>query len=429
MTKALTRIGYGRGDAKGYSFLMTDAKADTDLQRPVSSLPDEMWDVIIVGAGPAGSTAAIHLARGGHRVLLLDKERFPRDKVCADGLVADAIRCLRRAGLYDTVRAAAQQADRAVVFSPSRHTFKVPGEYLVLKRREFDCLIAREAAHSGAVFCHGAIDEIQIESNGSVRCSVSGDDLAVRSRIGVVATGARVGLLKRLGMLNRPRASAVAVRCYIRSSYTIDHLIVSYDRSIIPGYAWIFPLGNNVYNLGCGVFFRDGSGRCANLRTMLDVFGREFPPARNLVQDGEQVSPLRGAPLRCGLKGTKPLGEGNLLAIGETIGATLPFSGEGIGKAMETGELAAEVIHEALDSGDLGRLREYPARLRKGLEPRYLAQQVADDWLSKAWLNDLVLRRARRSKYLTDSLTGILNESVDPRKVFSLYGMLRSFWG
>jgi flavin-dependent dehydrogenase len=116
------------------------------------------------------------------------------------------------------------------------------------------------------------------------------------------------------------------------------------------------------------------------------------------------------------------------LAIGETIGSTFPATGEGIGKAMETAELAAEVIDDALGSGNLGRLQEFPDRLEARFRLRYRGYEVAEHGLAQAWLHDLVARRARRSQFLQQAIAGIINETVDPRTVYSWRGVSGSFW-
>ena len=140
------------------------------------------------------------------------------------------------------------------------------------------------------------------------------------------------------------------------------------------------------------------------------------------------VSPLRGATLRWGLKGTNPNGPGNLLAIGETIATTYQMTGEGIGKAMESGEIAADVIHAALESGDFSGLSRYPVRLKQELEPRYLGYKIGERWLARPWLSDFLARRAQKSKFLRDSMAGMMTETIDPRTIFSVRGVLKSFF-
>lgn len=393
-------------------------------------VPQHVWDAAVVGAGPAGSMAALRLRDRGRSVLLLDRRDFPRDKACGDGLIPDSLRVLRRVGLDGAVRAAGKASTRSLVFSPSRIEVEVPGDFVALRRRDFDAILAAEAARRGAVFAHGRVTAIEPGGDGrddAATLEVAGNGSPVRARTVVLATGADVSLLDGQDMVRRSSPSAFAVRCYVRSELEIDELILSFDREILPGYGWIFPLPERTYNVGCGVF--EGSRRSSriDLRATLDRFLSTFPLGRDLLRSGEIVSPVKGARLRCGLNGTH-LVRSNLLAVGETVGTTFPFTGEGIGKAMETGELAADVIDEALSCADMRRLLDYPRRVEAGLRAKYRGYQVAERWLARAWVSDLVARRIRRSDYLRGAVAGIVAETVDPKAVFSPRGLVRSLW-
>lgn len=405
---------------------MAGSFTESGLQLPVERIPERLWDVVVVGAGPSGSICALHLARAGAAVLLLDRESFPREKVCGDGLIADALKALDRAGLLDIVREKARATTIARLYSPSRIYNDVAGEFLTLPRIELDAITAAAAQSAGAVLAQGeAVDVSQVADGVAV--DLVGRAEAVRARVCVVATGGqRLGLMKKLGLVQTPEPYALALRCYVRSTQVIDKLIISHDRSILPGYGWIFPMKGDSYNVGCGAARQPGKPFALNLRTEFEKFVTQFPLAKALMDHAIEATPLRGAPLRSNLSGAKPVGVGPVLCIGEAIGSTFPFSGEGIGKAMETGEIAAELIVRALEQNEPALLAQFGEILETRLRAKYLGYRTAEKWLSSAFLADLVARRAQTSPYLQECMAGVVNETVDPRDVFSLKGILKS---
>lgn len=391
-------------------------------QVPVTAVERNDWPVVVVGCGPAGAIAALHLARRGVPVLVLEKERFPRDKVCGDALMPDALRALARAGVLDKVRARSASANNLEVYSPSRFAVDIPSETLILRRRELDALVAEGASRAGATIAHAAVRSL--ESDGRwARLGVVGRSAPLTASIVVLATGADIRLLRQVATVQSLAASAIAVRRYIRSAARLDRLIVSFDRSIVPGYAWVFPLPNGEYNVGCGIVYAHASRRL-DLSARLDAFVGEFPAAREVMRLATCVEPLRGAPLRSGLTPICRMHATNILAIGENIGATLPLSGEGIGKAMETGERAAEIAAGALDRGDLSVARELSTYITT-LRPLYDAYLAGEAWLARPWLNDVVMRLVCRSAYARRAIAEIIDETTDPAAIFSLQGMAR----
>ena len=381
-------------------------------------------DVAVVGCGPAGATAALHLARRGLDVVAVDRHAFPRDKICGDALIPDSLRALERASVLGRVQARSRHARRLLMYSPSRIEFGIDTSVLVIKRRELDAMLVEAASDAGATIAQGDVTGIE-PVNGHAVVRMRGNGTAIAARVIVLATGADVRLLGALGMVHRPRASGVAVRCYIRSKARVEDLVLSFDRSIVPGYAWIFPLRDGEYNVGCGVAH---NGHRLNLQRTLDTFLREFPAARELHDRATSISPLQGATLRTGLTGATSYRPPNVVAIGESIGTTFPLSGEGIGKAMESGERAADVVATALERNDLSHLATLPHEIEK-LRPMFTGYRTAERWLARPWLNDLIARLARRSTYAQRALSAILDETVDPREIFSLRGLWKMITG
>ena len=399
-----------------------------EWQQPLSSIEDRNWDVVIIGAGPAGAIAAVHLADAGLQVLLLDKDHFPREKICGDGLLADAVKCIDSVGLGERVRRHGHVMHQVNIFSPAGIEIQLGGIFITIKRYVLDAMIAQRAVDAGAVFARGKVNQIIEKPDTTVSLSADGISPEINARIAIVATGANLTVLKKMGRFSVPKPTAVAIRCYVRSSAGPDNLVVSCNKGIVPGYGWIFPLGNNEYNIGCGALIEHLLRDRMNIRKMFRNFLDHFPVVRKLMQHGSTTQPLRSAVIRSDFIGASPFTRGPLIMVGETIGTTLPVTFEGIGKAMESGELAAEFVIKALGSGDLNVLKEYAQHLSDRLKPRYRAYRITQNWISKDWMLDFIFRRARKSDYFIEGLAGIISETHSPREVFSLPGIAKSFW-
>jgi menaquinone-9 beta-reductase len=384
-----------------------------------------VWDVVVVGAGPAGAMAALHLAGGGARVLLLDRRDFPRDKTCGDALLPDAVRCLERAGIWETVRARSAEYRSARIVSPSGVELRIDGDFATIRREILDAVVVDAAVASGAVFRKAHVTGVELPTDGPALLRLDRMSAPERATLVIMATGADVSLLRPLGMVRRPGPSAVAVRRYLASPLPLEELIFSFERACLPGYGWIFPLGQGTFNMGVGLFGQTSSAQ-ANPRQLFDRFVREFTSARELVGSGEFIGSLHGALIRSGLSGVEPV-RGPVLAVGETVGTTFPFTGEGIGKAMESGEMAAVAVIAALSDQGSNGLEGY-ARSLDRMRQRYRGYRIAERWLSRPWLADLLARRAQRSVHIRRAVAGVVAETEDPRAVFSVGGLIRSAW-
>lgn len=387
------------------------------------SLERSAWDAIIVGGGPAGAMAALHLARSGQRVVLFERDAYPREKVCGDALISDSIRALERASLLHEVKARAVETTYLRFFSPSEFEVVIPTRALVIKRIELDAMLARAAVDAGAVVVQGTVESVKPGEPASIR--IRHRDTPLQARIVILATGADIRLLTALGMVSRSEPSVITLRRYVRSKEKIDHLIFSFDRDLAPGYAWLFPLPNGEYNIGCGTAY---GGTRGDLTATLDRFLHDFSPLRHFTNAITHMDPVKGAVIRSGLKGATVWHPPNVIAVGEAIGTTFPLTGEGIGKAMETGELAAIAALRALKEDDLGTLTTFPGEV-DALRTRYRGYELAERWLVTPRLTDLVASLARRSPHAVRCAEAVLNETADPREIFSLRGlwnMLRS---
>lgn len=409
------------------------------MNQPSLDLLPSACDVLVIGAGPAGSSAAHWLARHGRDVVLIDQHDFPREKVCGDGLIPDAHTALQRLGLLDEVMARAQGVRQVRCVGPSGTWVDVDGTLAVLPRQQLDHLLVQGAQRAGARLCTPVRLDGLIETAGRVvgaRLRALGPDQAalheVRARWVVLATGAPVQAMQIAGLNQRRAPSGVALRGYVRNpqrraqQLTMD---VVWHKALRPGYGWIFPVGDDVYNIGVGAFHHSHPHDAgANLRQMFDAFTSVYAPARELMQGGELLGDLKGAPLRCTLDGAE-YSRAGLLATGEAIGSTYDFTGEGIGKAMETGLLAAEVLLAGWSGpgdNEAAVRADYTARLQR-LKPRFDLYEKANRINRHPWLADLVIRRARKSEKLRRRISGVLNETSNPGNLLTVQGLFRLF--
>ncbi len=394
-------------------------------------------DVAVVGAGPAGSAAAWQLARRGLDVVLVDQHVFPRDKVCGDGLIPDAHAALRRMGVLDEVLSQAQRVSHVRCTGPRGGHVDVPGTMAVLPRLQLDAILLRAAERAGARLCMPARFEaplLQGDRVQGVRLRVGDSQHELAARWVVLATGAVPQGLMAAGLCDRRTPSGIALRGYVKNDAMvgrIDKLEIFWHRRLAGGYGWIFPAPGGLFNIGAGltgsheVERGDGGFRMqdVNLRQMFDAFCATYAPAGELMRGGSLQGDLKGAPLRCSLGGARWSRPG-LLATGEAIGSTYAFTGEGIGKALETGLLAADaVLHEQAQGDDAVRSR-YEQSL-KALQPRFGLYEKAAQVNHRPWLIDLVIWRARKSEGIRRRMSGVLEETQNPGRLLSWRGITK----
>jgi geranylgeranyl reductase family protein len=327
-------------------------------------------DVLVVGAGPAGSAAAAWAARGGAEVLLADAAVFPRDKTCGDGLTPRAIEELRRLGLEDWLRAhTVNQGLRAHGFGQTL-LLPWPGGSLpdwgsAVARTELDDHLRTTAIKAGAQAVDGArAVDVRLEGGrvAAVVFATAEGNVEVACERLVVADGVRSPLGKLLGReWHRETVYGVAGRSYISSAMSDDPWISSHlelrgeEGEILSGYGWIFPLGTGEVNLGVGTLAT--SKRPANvaikplMRFYAEQRREEFQLSGDLRAPTSALLPMGGA--------VSNVAGPNWALIGDAAACVNPLNGEGIDYGLESGRLVAEVMAEHTDLATV-----WPALLR-----------------------------------------------------------------
>jgi geranylgeranyl reductase family protein len=346
------------------------------------SKPENDADVIIVGAGPGGSATAAHLARSGVKTLLLEKTEFPREKVCGDGLTPRAVKELLELNIDLTTHGWIKNKGLRIIGAGHRLELAWPElsvfpDYgLVRTRADLDEILAKRAADLGADLHQStAVTGPVMEEDrivGVTTKNAAGEERTYRAPIVVAADGNSSRLSLSMGLTKRDdRPLGVAVRTYFRSPRHEDDWLESWlelwDRDrLLPGYGWIFGVGDGTSNVGLGILNSSPAFSNVDYRALLMRWVASMPKEWGYVPE-EMVGPIRGAALPMGFNRTPHLHKGMLL-VGDAGGMVNPFNGEGIAYAMESGRIAAETIVESLAEGsdrarDV-RLSTYPTRLK-----------------------------------------------------------------
>jgi geranylgeranyl reductase family protein len=338
-------------------------------------------EVLVVGGGPAGAATAYWLARAGHDVVVLERKTYPREKTCGDGLTPRAVHQLEEMGLgdgltqfhrYDGLRAIAHGITLELQW-PDHPIY--PSYGYVVRRRDLDKMVANRAVAAGATIRQGCEAIAPVLEGGLVRGAVVKDKATdateeVRARYVVVADGANSRFGRALGASrNRSFPQGMAIRGYYESPLHAEPWIESAldvrDRNgnSLPGYGWIFPVGDGTINVGIGLLstFRDWKN--VNTSHLMNEFAATAPAYWEISPEGS-TGPPTGGRLPMGGSVTPNVGPTWVL-VGDAAGTINPFNGEGIDYAYETGRLAAQLLHDALTTGDGMALQRYPRLLEE----------------------------------------------------------------
>ena len=335
--------------------------------------------VLVIGAGPGGAAMGYWLARHGHDVTLVEKKHFPRDKTCGDGLTPRAVKQLGDMGLseglarhhrYDGLRATAHGRQLELQW-PSHPTY--PQHGYVVRRRDLDMMVANNARNAGATLLEGHEAVEPIVDRGCVRGAVVRDldrDVTTEMRADyvVIADGANSRFGRSLGTSRTKEwPYGTAIRTYWQSPRHSDPWIESAldvkDRNgdSMPGYGWIFPVGDGTINVGVGLLSTFKNFRQVNTSHLLDSYA-------HMIADSWGIDPA--SPECRATSGKIPMGGSVFpkqgathLVIGDAAGSVNPFNGEGIDYAYETARIGADLLHEAISTNDATVLTRYPALL------------------------------------------------------------------
>ncbi|MEW6775452.1 MAG: geranylgeranyl reductase family protein [Bdellovibrionota bacterium] len=328
------------------------------------------WDVIVVGAGPGGSSTAFFLAKAGIQVLLLDRVSFPRDKVCGDGCTPRTARMLDRLGVRQAVAKDYPRIDRARLVSPGGIVVDSPipevafgGVGYALPRYVLDNLLLENATRAGAEFRgEKAVRTVESGPGGAAVVLESGERLAGSFVVG--ADGAYSVVRRSLGLEpNGAAHGAWAIRAYYEGvEMTAPNAFeICWDKELLPAYGWLFPVGPGRANVGLGLRTDHLKRLDRKLPDLFEEFLRRDPNIGAELKNARLIGKPRGHFLPLGSQLPRTYGE-RVVLVGDAASFINPLSGEGIEFALESGELAAATLAEGLRRG------EFSASFLKGYE-------------------------------------------------------------
>ncbi len=372
----------------------------------------ESVDVVVVGAGPAGSAAAVALGRAGREALLFDKAAFPRDKPCGDLIGARAMAFARRLGIdeadlapYGRLAGVLVTADGGSLdLTPRTAVGRLPlggTDARIVPRFVFDHAMVRAACRAGASLERGTVREVgPADGDGRmVRVQAGGGERLFRARGVVLAGGYGCRVASDVAADARPGdpARGIAMRGYVSGcSAPPDRIVFSLDRWVLPGYGWVFPLPNGGANVGVGTLAGPGRDGAEHLR---DLFARyttdPASPAAGWLAGAAMDDPPRAWALDLGPRRRKLVAD-RLVVAGEAAALVGPLTGAGIAFALDSGALAGDVLARALADGNADAVALMP--YQRTIRWRYLPWLRAELWAQRflgdpnrvRWLLDAV---------------------------------------
>ncbi|MEM1971266.1 MAG: geranylgeranyl reductase family protein [Candidatus Anstonellales archaeon] len=384
------------------------------------------YDVVIVGAGPGGSGTALHLRDSGLKIALLDKQKFPRDKVCGDGVSGKSSTILKELGLFDELfklphgpgygvwMSGPNGVDLIVDSRQEKPDAKPHGA--VVRRIDFDNFLYQNAKKVEGLDAYEQMtvfDLIKENDNyvGVLAKDNSGNIHEFRAKIIVGADGAASVVANKAGVAFRdPDHYVSAVRAYYDGVEGMREVIeIHFVEEALPGYFWIFPLEGKKANVGIGMLDRDMRNKKVNLSQLMEKLINEHPKFKDRFKNAKRLTNIIGWTLPLGSKRRKPYFNG-LLLVGDAAALIDPLTGEGIGNALLSSKLAAQTIKKAFELGDFSEkvLKMYDDLLKEKLDPELQTMYRIQRLGSIRWLLNHFFNRVNHKRELKELITSTI---------------------
>lgn len=394
-------------------------------------------EILIAGAGPAGWAASMHLSKNKIPHLLIDKNEFPRDKICGDALSGKVVQELNRldprwiqemessgtmfTGSYGVQFHAPDGNAIDIPFRKDKSTLKNAPGYLC-PRLQFDNYLLSKIDPRYATFLSSTALEHARYHEGGLELSVSNhmEQFTIHADILIAADGDR-SLVKKIFSTHKKNDThyCAGIRAYysgVKNLHPENYIELHFLKSVLPGYIWVFPLPNGQANVGIGMLSAVVKQKKINLRKLLDDTLKTTAPFKERFSGARQTDEYRGWGLPLG-SARQSLSQSNILFTGDAGSLIDPFTGEGIGNAMVSGRLAAQTATEAVQNErtDAEFLNRYDQQVYQSLSKELQLSHTLQRLSTKAWLFNWVVRKAKRNESVRDLITCMF-EDLDIRE-------------
>ena len=407
------------------------------------------FDIIIVGGGPAGSSAACYAANEGLKVLLLEKEIYPRDKICGDAVGGKALKHLEELNLLDELKKSPHFIFDSVIFSNTKNEkvkvnikeSEVTG--YVYPRINFDWILFNEATkkveeNGGYVIQNFRVNNLLIDTENNNRI------IGVKGKNGSEERKFRASMIIGAGGVNCPVAKTVlteinneefikkehwstSFRQYWKNVQNINYekgaIEFHYVDGVIPGYFWIFPVGENTCNVGLGITLKDLKNKDMKLKELQNYiitkkFAERFKNAKLVENSGKGWQLPLGSPRKTKMKLRRMFGNGCLL-IGDAGSLVDPFTGEGIGNALLSAKIAIKNYKENKGDFDVKAGEIYQKEIWETLGKELTNSFKIQNYTRKRWLINWFIGKAQRKPQLQRILSESLTSKEAQRQLTS----------
>lgn len=406
-------------------------------------------DILIIGAGPAGTAASICLADHGHIPVLIDQTGFPRNKVCGDAVSGEGLGVLSSFGVMEEVLSEGHQCGMKELFSGKDKFTQINKKAIMLPRNTLDHILAKKAGRSGVQFLANRFTGNIYPSNSKNKSWPSNNNhdstpnslptyrievqnpktkatRFINAKYVIIATGCQSDkIFSKMKTNHLSGPDQMACRGYYKANWPIVERQYHFRDDLNPGYIWIFPMGNNVFNVGCGGKIL--KARKLNLSQCLHSFVHEMN--KKYQCKGEWQNRPKAGYLRTNFSNLNALKKyENVILAGESMGSTYPFSGGGIGKALTSGLIAGKSIRNMIRGENTNKSLsgEYTRMINREMKPSYYrAFTVCNYFLTRTPLQTLIYKRVFQQNASPGVIANIIAKKHSPEAFFTFGGIIR----